>query len=370
MKAIGNKSIGARREKISNSLLLFIIAIAFFVIIYGCGLIFLGDSGFLDDAGHFKWKNLFDIFNEYSSLIIVTLGMTIVMITGGIDISVAGIVALADMVCVEYLNHGGSVGVAILICLGIGIGFGVVHGFLVAYLDIQPFIVTMAGMFFGRGMAAVINSSGANIIPANSPTFANLMNSKIELSFLTDTVIKRRKELHVTVEVEWGVIIAIVLLIIVALMLKYSRFGRKLYAVGGNQQSALMLGCNVKATKFLAYVISGLLAGVAAFVYLWHVGKGKDTLQTGMEMKAIASAIIGGTMLSGGVGNVVGSFFGVMILGTINKIVTYSGLTNRGSYWQTIFNGFMICFFIILQSIIVLLRGNSKSTAKKQQRKT
>lgn len=367
MSTAVNHGIKPRREKISNSLLLFLIAIAFFVILYGSGLLFLGDKGFLDDVGSLKWRNLFDIFNEYSALIIVSLGLTIVMITGGIDISVAGVVAFADMACVEYLNNGGSIGVAILICLGIGLGFGLVHGYLVAYLKIQPFIVTMAGMFFGRGMASIINSSGASIIPANAPAFADLMNSKITIPFLVDTTIKRNKTLVNAVEVEWGVVIAILLLILIALMLKYTKFGRKLYAVGGNQQSAMMLGCNVQRTKFLAYVISGVLAGVAAFVYLWHVGKGKDTLQTGMEMKAIASAIIGGTMLSGGVGNVVGSFFGVLIMGIIEKIVTYSGLTNMGSYWQTIFNGFMLCFFIVLQSVIVLVRGKGKKKETPEQ---
>lgn len=356
-----------RREKLSNSLLLFIIAIGFFILLYGAGLAFLGDSGFLDDVGSFKWKNLFDIFNEYSALIIVTLGLTIVMITGGIDISVAGVVAFADMACVERLNAGASVFEAIVICLGIGLGFGLLHGYLVAYLKIQPFIVTMAGMFFGRGMAAVINASGANVEAAKAPVFTNLMNSKISVPFLTDHIIKRKKDIYIPVEIEWGVVIAIVLLIVVALMLKYSRFGRSLYAVGGNQQSALMLGCNVQRTKFVAYVISGVLAGIAAFVYLWHVGKGKDSLQTGMEMKAIASSIIGGTMLSGGVGNVIGSFFGVLILGTIEKIVTYSGLTNLGPYWQTIFNGFMLCFFIVLQSVIVLVRGKSFASKKKNK---
>lgn len=355
--SVVTKTGRAQREKLSNSLLLFLIAIAFFILLYGCGLIFLGDKGFLDDAGCFKWKNLFDIFNEYSALMIVTLGLTIVMITGGIDISVAGVVALADMACVKYLNAGGSVAVAVLICLGIGLGFGLVHGYLVAYLKIQPFIVTMAGMFFGRGMAAVIDSAGANIDPARAPAFAKLMNSRINVPFLTDEIIKRKKSLFVSVEIEWGVVISISLLILVALMLKYTRYGRKLYAVGGNQQSALMLGCNVQRTKFFAYVISSLLAGIAAFVYLMHVGKGKDTLQSGMEMKAIASAIIGGTMLSGGVGNVVGSFFGVLIMGTIDKIVTYSGITNDAPYLQTIFNGFMLCFFIVLQSVIVLFRG-------------
>ena len=137
-------------------------------------------------------------------------------------------------------------------------------------------------------------------------------------------------------------------------VLKWTRFGRNLYAVGGNSESALMLGINVRRTQFFAYILCGLLAGIAGFVYLLHTGAGNAANATQAEMQAIASSIIGGTLLSGGVGSVVGTLFGVMSLKTINNIVVASGL--REPYWQSITTGLMLCFFILLQSVILSIR--------------
>ena len=127
-----------------------------------------------------------------------------------------------------------------------------------------------------------------------------------------------------------------------------------MYAIGGNSESALMLGINVKLTKFFAYVLCGLLAGIAGFIYLLHTGAGNASNATQAEMQAIASSIIGGTLLSGGVGSVVGTLFGVMTLKTINNVVVASGL--REPYWQSITTGLMLCFFILLQSVILSYR--------------
>ncbi len=146
----------------------------------------------------------------------------------------------------------------------------------------------------------------------------------------------------------------------VFILLKYIRLGRSFYAMGGNQQSALMLGINVKRTRFLSYVICGLLSGISGFVFLMHTGAGNATNAAGMEMNAIAASIIGGTLLTGGVGNVAGTFFGVMTLTTIKKIVVSSGLNDP--WWQNITTGGMLCFFILLQSV-VLGRRNGKKRA-------
>lgn len=137
-------------------------------------------------------------------------------------------------------------------------------------------------------------------------------------------------------------------------VLKWTRFGRNLYAVGGNSESALMLGINVQRTKFFAYLLCGLLAGIAGFVYLLHTGAGNYSNASGAEMEAIASSIIGGTLLTGGVGSVIGTFFGVLSLKTINIMVIASGL--REPYWQKITIGLMLCLFILLQSIILSAR--------------
>ena len=158
---------------------------------------------------------------------------------------------------------------------------------------------------------------------------------------------------------EIGVIIALTVVIFVFLLLKYGRLGRNFYAMGGNQQSALMLGINVKRTRFLSYVICGLLSGISGYVFLMHTAAGNATNAAGMEMNAIASSIIGGTLLTGGVGNVIGTFFGALSLTTIKKIVVSSGLNDP--WWQSITTGGMLCFFILLQSVVLGRRSKKKS---------
>ena len=148
--------------------------------------------------------------------------------------------------------------------------------------------------------------------------------------------------------IEPGVIIAIAVVFSIYAVLRWTRFGRNFYL------SALMLGINVKRTKFYSYLLYGLLSGIGGYVYLLHTGAGDPTCTTAAEMHAIASAIIGGTLLTGGVGNVIGTLFGVLTLMTINNIVRASGL--RDPWWQSITTGLMLTFFILLQSVVLALR--------------
>jgi len=157
--------------------------------------------------------------------------------------------------------------------------------------------------------------------------------------------------------IEPGVIITLVIVLAVWAILKWTRFGRNLYAVGGNSESALMLGINVKRTRFFSYILCGLFAGIGGYVYLLHTGAGNAANASQAEIQAIASSIIGGTLLTGGVGSVIGTLFGVMSLKTINNIVIASGL--REPYWQSITTGLMLCFFILFQSVILALRKKS-----------
>ena len=275
------------------------------------------------------------------------------MITGGIDISVGGVTALVSMCCAVYLDmHNGNVVVAMLIAVLIGLAFGLVQGYLIAYLDIQPFIVTLAGMFFARGMTTILSVNPQKV---DNEAFESLRNTKIEISWLgyvakNGNVVPARMEL--------GVVIALLCVITVFVILMFNRLGRNFYAMGGNQQSALMLGINVKKTRFMSYLLSGLLSGISGFVLMMHTGAGNATNAAGMEMNAIASSIIGGTLLTGGVGNIIGTFFGTMTLTTIKKIVVSSGL--KDPWWQSITTGGMLCFFILLQSIVLSKRQKQK----------
>lgn len=318
------------------------ITIGIFVAMYFAAMLIWG-------GGYLRAQNLFDMFNNNAALIIIACSLTVVMIGGGIDISVGGVIALTVMSCCVHLENSGSILTTILLALGIGLAFGVVQGFLISYLEIQPFIVTLAGMFFARGMTTIVSAKPVKVAHEG---FAALMNSRISISWLGYTA---KKGNWIPARLEYGVIIAFAVVLLVFFLLYKTKLGREFYAIGGNSQSALMLGVNVKRTRFLSYVISGLLAGIGGFVFMMHTGSGNATNATAAEMNAIASSIIGGTLLSGGAGNVFGTFFGVLTLSTIKSIVTTSGL--REPWWQSITTGAMLCFFITLQSVILSLRA-------------
>ena len=157
---------------------------------------------------------------------------------------------------------------------------------------------------------------------------------------------------YVPAYVEIGVLVALVVVILLFVLLRWSKLGRSFYAVGGNPQSANMLGINVKRTKFLAHFLCSLLAGIGGFVYFLHVGSGSPSHASGAEMNAIASSIIGGTMLTGGVGNILGTFFGVLSLSTIKNIVSSLGLDE--AWWTNITVAIMICLFLLIQSVVLM----------------
>lgn len=328
-----------KKKKLTDNNLLLLITIVSFFAMYLIAVVFLRE-GFL------KPQTFLNVLNENAALIITSCGMSIVMITGGIDISVGGVVCLVSMCCAVSLDYGnGNVFVAILIALGIGLAFGVIQGFLVAYLDIQPFIVTLAGMFFARGMTTIVHTNPFNV---ENPAFVALKDVRIIIPLLGST---NKKGVYIPAKIEIGVVVALLIVIIMFILLRWTKLGRKFYAVGGNAQSALMLGINVKRTKFISHVISGVLAGIAGFVYFLHVGSGAPTHASGMEMNAIASSIIGGTLLTGGVGNIVGTLFGVLSLSTIKNIVSSLGLDQ--AWWTGITTAIMLCIFLVVQSIVI-----------------
>ena len=349
-----------RREPITDTQLLMTITICIFVGMYVLAILIWG-------GGFKKPQMLFDMLNDNAYLIIISCGLTIVMITGSIDISVGGVTALVAMVGVMILNGNLSLFNGIIAALGlseslrivfallmsllIGLAFGFVQGYLIAHLEIQPFIITLAGMFFARGMITIIS-----VDPQKGPQgLMDILQKRIEMAWLGSP---NKKGVMIPARMEIGVVIAMVLVVLVYLLLRKTRLGRSFYAVGGNRQSALMLGINVRHTRFMAHLLCGLLSGIAGFVFMMHTGAGNATNATAAEMNAIASSIIGGTLLTGGVGNVIGTFFGVLTLSTIKSIVTTSGL--RDPWWQSITTGAMLCFFILLQSVVLMRKNKRK----------
>lgn len=333
------KGFGSKLKGMSDTNMLLTITIVIFFVMYIGAILFLGE-GFL------KPQTFLSILSSNAALIITSCGMSIVMITGGIDISVGGVVALVSMCSAVYLDkQNGSVGGAILISLAIGLAFGIVQGFLVAYLDIQPFIVSLAGMFFARGMTTIVNNKPFNV---ENKAFVALKDTRVIVPGLGSV---NRLGKYIDAYVEIGVIVALLVVLALFIILRWTKLGRSFYAVGGNAQSALMLGINVKRTKFISHVLCSLLAGIGGFVYFMHVGSGSPSHAMGMEMNAIASSIIGGTMLTGGVGNIIGTLFGVLSLSTIQNIVASAGFDE--AWWTGITIAVMLCLFLVIQSVVM-----------------
>ena len=316
----------SKRSINSNTFLLFI-TIGLFAAMYIAGMIIFEDKGFA------KPQMFLNLFISNAGLLVIAVGQTIVMITGGIDISVGSVTALVCMAVANQMEHHGmNAYMAVLLALFIGVAYGVVQGFLISYLEIQPFIVSLAGLFFGRGLTSMISTE---MISIKNKTF--LACGKFLPAYIYPTVI-----------------IALLIVIIVAVIMKYTKFGREVYAVGGNAQSAMMMGLNVRKTKFKAYLLNGLLAGCGGFLFCLNSCSGFVEQAKGLEMDAISASVIGGTLLSGGVGTPFGTIFGVLIKGSISSLITTQG--SLSSWWVRIVLSALLCFFIVLQAVLAHMK--------------
>ena len=348
---MSNVTLGRRtHRKMNNNSVLLMITIALFGVMYAAGCIAYSNKGF----DHLQ--TFLNILINNSGLICVACGMTCVMLTGGIDISVGALIAMDCMfLAVGIEQWGYSAPVLMLMVLLIGVTFGLVQGLCVGYLDIQPFIVTMAGMFFARGMTAVICTQQVTI--KSDEFFVMLANLKFYIPFEIGAYLNNKGKMMVPY-FRLPVIIALCVLVAVFLILRYTKFGRSLYAVGGNQQSAALMGLDVKKTRAKAYVLSSFLCSIGGICYCLNTMAGTTTQAAGLEMDAISSAVIGGTLLTGGVGNVIGSFFGVLINGTISSLVKTNG--KLISSWSNVVTAMLLCFFIVLQALFTKVKANAK----------
>ena len=344
------------RKRLSHAGILLLITIALFVLLYGLSIFLFQDSNFG------KWSVFFNFFNNKAYLLMLALGLTTVMITGSIDISVGGITGLVGMViAVLMTQHGMHPLLTIPISLGIGIAFGVVQGFLIAYMDIQPFIVTLSGMFFARGMISVVSSKS---VPITDPTFLQWSDAKLYIPFLYNV----RKT--GTVDMAYLTPAAIVSLLVLCMMivlLKKTGFGRSLYAVGGNSQSALLMGVSVKRSKFQAHILCGLLAGIGGLLFTLLSPSGNPGNGTGYEIDAISSSVIGGAMLSGGAGTPIGTLFGVLINGLVERVVPLLGIVDAS--WPRIITSAFLFIFIVVQSLLAIIGKRGGLSVIFQKRK-
>lgn len=278
-------------------------------------------------------STFFNLFNDNSYLIIVAAGETFVLLTGGIDISVGSTLAFTCVFSAHLLRLGAPAFVVIPIMLLIGIGLGTLMGYLIQYYKLQPFIVTLAGQFFMRGMCSVISTES---IPISNAFYKSMALGKFTFG---------KAKLY------YYVCIAFIIIALAFYVLKYTRFGRSVYAVGGNKQSAELMGLSAKRTGVLVYSISGFCAALGGIVFSFYTLAGYSLQNMGLEMDAISSAVIGGTLLSGGVGSIIGTMFGVLIQGVIQTIVTYQ---NLNTWWTKVTIAALLCVFIVIQRIIAI----------------
>jgi simple sugar transport system permease protein len=284
----------------------------------------------------------FNLFINTASLMIVSIGMTLVIITKGIDLSVAGMIALTSAASAALLAKGVSPAVVMPLMLLMGIAFGFTLGCIIHFLKVEPFIVTLMGLFFARGMAYIITLSALTI---ENPTYRYLALTKVHIPFFDK------------VYVYIPSLIGPLLLLVVIYLSFFTRFGRTVYAIGNNEQSARLMGLPVGRTKITVYAFGGFCSALAGIVWSISLLSGYGGYAPGMELDAIASAVIGGTLLTGGVGNVVGTLFGVLINGTIVSILQFNGTLS--SWWTRIGVGLLTLIFIGIQSLFYMRKKHS-----------
>ncbi|GAA5088393.1 ABC transporter permease [Microbacterium yannicii] len=277
-------------------------------------------------------RNLSALLLNNAYLLILAVGLTFVILTGGIDLSVGSVMAFTGILCAKLLAEGLPAVVAIPLMLLGGAAIGLLIGVLVQYFDVQPFIASLAGLFLARGLAFVVSLSSIRV---EDPAVLWLQRTRLTVGdwYLTPTGI-----------------LALLVVAVGIFVTQWTRFGRTIYAIGGNEQSARLMGLPVARTKILVYVISGVCGGLAGLVLTAYSGAGYPLNGVGTELDAIAAVVIGGTLLTGGSGYVIGSMIGVLVYGIIKTIIAFMGAEQS---WTRIIIGGLLLLFIVVQRFIV-----------------
>ena len=284
----------------------------------------------------------FNLFINGGYLLLVSIGMTFVILTGGIDLSVGGVIALTSAASAALLRGGVSPAIVIPLMILMGVAFGFTLGSIVHFLKVQPFIATLMGLFFARGMAYIISLESVTI---KDGFYKFLALTSVPIPFIPD------------VYVYLPTLVAPIMLLVAIYLTYFTRFGRTMYAIGNNEQSALLMGLPVARTKILVYSFSGLCSALGGIVFSISLLAGYGQFATGTELDAIASVVMGGTSLAGGVGTVIGTLFGVLINQTIVSILQFNGTLS--SWWTRIGVGALTLIFIGIQSLFYLRKKHS-----------
>ena len=295
-----------------------------------CVLLYLAAGAKYD--GFFSARVFLNFLSDNAVLGVAAIGLTFVILSGGIDLSVGSVVGVVSIVLAILVDGKGiSPAVAIPVVLAAGTIFGAGMGTLVHYYALPPFLVTLGGMFFARGLGFMIKMESMPIT---------------KLGGIVDamTIPLGAYELPATA------VVFLSLLVIAIVIAHFTRFGRNVYAIGGNEQSAVLMGLPVARTKVGVYALGGLCSASAGVVFTFYTSSGNPTAGNGLELEAIAAVVVGGTLLSGGVGLLAGTLVGVLIFGMIQTIITFQG--NINSWWTPIIIGLLLLAFILLQKAI------------------
>ena len=278
---------------------------------------------------------ILNLLIDNAFLLVLAIGMSFVILSGGIDLSVGSVLALATMISAWLLQvaHWPPLAVIALVLL-LGALFGGGMGAMIHYFKLQPFIVTLAGMFLARGLCYLIS---INSITIEDPLY--LAMSQTQLGFLGGFVSP-------------SALIALLMLGLAIFLAHFTAFGRGVYAIGGNEQSALMMGLPVARTKVLVYAFSGFCAALAGVLFSFYMLSGYGLHAQGTELDAIAAVVIGGTLLSGGYGYVAGALSGVLVLGTIQTLIAFDGTLS--SWWTRIVIGALLFIFCVVQRLMAM----------------
>jgi ribose transport system permease protein len=275
----------------------------------------------------FTYSNLSNVLRQTSMVGLVSIGMTLVILTAGIDLSVGATVALSAIIAAKLSVYG--LFPAMLASLAVGIAIGGVNGFIVNNFRIVPFIATLAVQMAVRGIAYLLTDMRSIAVNRSAETFIALGRGYF-------------------IGIPIPVIVFLFSALLMIFVARKTSFGRSVYAIGGNEEAARMMGLQVKRNKMLSYVITGFFSALAGVILCARLGAGQPVSGDGWEMDAIASVAIGGTLLSGGVGGVGPTICGVLIIGFIKNIINLQGDIN--SYWQKIVTGLILLLVIIAQN--------------------
>lgn len=315
------------RLKVDKRKLPLLVTVGLFLVMFAAGSV--------EYTGFFSLQVFLNLLIDNSFLLIAAIGMTFVILSGGIDLSVGSMIALTTMISASLVqNHHWSPAIVIPLVLLIGSFIGWCMGSLIHHFNLQPFIVTLAGMFLARGLCYVISIQSITI-------------DHEWYKFVSQTKVYVWGKAYISI----SVIIALLMVALAIFAAHYTKFGRNVYALGGNEHSANLMGLPVAQTKVLVYTLSGLCSSLAGVVFTFYMLSGYGLHALGMELDTIAAVVIGGTLLTGGTGFVAGTIVGVLIQGIIQTLIMFQGTLS--SWWTKIAIGLLLFVFILLQKLLV-----------------